>query len=79
MVVEDIVDTGQSMHWLLNHLGQHEPRSIEVATLLRKPSRMLIDVNPRFVGRDIPDAFVVGYGMDFEDDYRELPDLCVLE
>lgn len=79
LVVEDIVDTGQSAQWLLDRVRLGNPRSVEIATFLRKPSRAVIEVSPRFVGAEIDDHFVVGYGLDYADEYRELPDLCVLE
>lgn len=79
IIVEDIVDTGQTLDWVIRNLQTHNPASIEVTALLRKPSRTIVEVNPRFVGMDIEDRFVVGYGLDLADDYRNLPDIHVME
>ncbi len=72
LVVEDIVDTGLTLSWLVSNLRSRGPASVEVCTLLRKPEAARLDVDVRYVGFDIPDAFVVGYGLDYAERYREL-------
>jgi hypoxanthine phosphoribosyltransferase len=79
LIVEDIIDSGITLHYLLQVLQQRKPRTLRVATLLDKPSRRLRPVNASYVGFEIPDEFVVGYGLDYAEDYRNLPDICVLE
>jgi len=79
LIVEDIIDSGITLHYLLQVLQQRKPRTLRVATLLDKPSRRLRPVNAAYVGFEIPDEFVVGYGLDYAEDYRNLPDICVLE
>lgn len=72
LVVEDIVDSGLTLSWLLKNLSSRGPSSIEVFTLLRKPEAMRVEVNPKYVGFDIPNEFVVGYGLDYDQKYRNL-------
>ncbi len=79
LIVEDIVDTGVTLTYLTHLLDQRKPRSIKIAALLDKPSRRLRPVEARYVGFSIPDEFVVGYGLDYAEDYRNLRDICVLE
>jgi hypoxanthine phosphoribosyltransferase len=79
IVVEDIVDTGVTLTYLIHLLEQRKPRSIRVATLLDKPSRRLRPIQSTYSGFTVPDEFVVGYGLDFAEDYRNLPDICVVE
>jgi hypoxanthine phosphoribosyltransferase len=79
IVVEDIVDTGVTLTYLIQLLQQRKPRSIKVASLLDKPSRRLRPIQTAYTGFTIPDEFVVGYGLDFAEDYRNLPDICVVE
>jgi hypoxanthine phosphoribosyltransferase len=78
IVVEDIVDTGTTLAYLLEVLRQRKPRSLKVAAFLDKPSRRKCDVRADYVGFTIEDRFVVGYGLDYAQDYRQLADLCVL-
>jgi len=78
LIVEDIVDSGVTLTYLLNVLKQRRPKSINIATLLDKPERRLRPVEVAYVGFKIPDEFVVGYGLDFAEDYRNLRDICVL-
>jgi len=73
LVVEDIIDSGLTLSWLLANLGSRGPASIEVATLLRKPEAAKVDVSIRYIGFDIPNEFVVGYGLDYAERYRNLP------
>lgn len=77
LVVEDIVDTGLTLNYLLNVLRARGPRTLKVAALLSKPSRRLVDVPVDYVGFTIEDHFVVGYGLDFNERYRNLRDIVV--
>lgn len=79
LVVEDIVDSGVTLHYLLNVIEQRKPMSLRIATLLDKPHRRMRPVEVTYVGFQIPDEFVVGYGLDYAEDYRNLRDICVLE
>jgi len=79
LLVEDIVDTGVTLTYLVNVLEQRRPKSIRIATLLDKPSRRLRPVKVAYVGFEIPDEFVVGYGLDYAERYRNLREVCVLE
>lgn len=79
ILVEDILDTGLTLTFLRKHLYQHQPRVLRIATLLDKPSRRVAAVQADYVGFQIPDKFVVGYGLDFAERFRNLPDICVLE
>ena len=79
LIVEDIIDSGITLHYLTQILKQRHPRSVRVATLLDKPDRRIRDVDVAYVGFKIPDEFVVGYGLDFAEKYRNLPDVCILE
>lgn len=78
LIVEDIVDSGITLTYLMNVLEQRRPKSLAIATLLDKPEKRLRPVEVRYVGFQIPDEFVVGYGLDFAEDYRNLRDICVL-
>jgi hypoxanthine phosphoribosyltransferase len=78
ILVEDILDTGLTLTFLRKHLLAHQPRAFKIAALLDKPSRRVAPVQADYVGFQIPDRFVVGYGLDFAERYRNLPDLCVL-
>jgi len=79
LIVEDIVDSGVTLNYLMHVLEQRKPRSIRIAALLDKPERRLRPVHVSYVGFQIPDRFVVGYGLDFAEKYRNLDDVCVLE
>ena len=79
LLVEDIVDTGLTLNYLINSLQQRKPRSIRIAALLDKPERRQRPVKVTYVGFEIPDEFVVGYGLDFAERYRNVRDVCVLE
>ncbi len=72
LVVEDILDSGLTLSWLLKNLTSRNPASVEVFTLLRKPDVQKVNVNPRYIGFDIPNEFVVGYGLDYAEKYRNL-------
>ena len=73
LVVEDIIDSGLTLSWLLSNLRSRGPASVEVATMLRKPEASKVDVDVRYVGFDIPNEFVIGYGLDYDQKYRNLP------
>jgi hypoxanthine phosphoribosyltransferase len=77
ILVEDVVDTGLTMRFLLKTLALHEPRSIRTCTLLDKPSRRRVPFTPNYVGFTIPDQFVVGYGLDWAGAYRHLPYIAI--
>jgi hypoxanthine phosphoribosyltransferase len=79
LIVEDIVDSGITLNYLTKLLDQRHPKSIRVAALLDKPERRLRPVHCTYVGFQIPDEFVVGYGLDYAEKYRNLDDICVLE
>ena|SRR5581483_5007510 len=79
LIVEDIVDSGITLNYLVNVLEQRRPKSLRIATLLDKPDRRQRPLEVSYVGFQIPDEFVVGYGLDFAEDYRNLRDICVLE
>lgn len=78
LIVEDILDTGETFHYLMRVLGSRKPKTLRVVTLLDKPARRTRPVRADYIGFTIPDAFVVGYGLDFAQKYRELPDVCIL-
>jgi hypoxanthine phosphoribosyltransferase len=73
LIVEDIIDSGLTLSWLLANLRSRGPASVEIATMLRKPEAAKVDVDVRYVGFDIPNEFVVGYGLDYAEKYRNLP------
>jgi hypoxanthine phosphoribosyltransferase len=79
LIVEDIVDSGVTLSYLMNLLGQRKPKSLKIVALLDKPERRLRPVQVSYVGFTIPDEFVVGYGLDYAEKYRNLDDICVLE
>ncbi|WP_193046642.1 hypoxanthine phosphoribosyltransferase [Mycolicibacterium baixiangningiae] len=79
LIVEDIVDSGLTLSWLLRNLATRQPRSLRVCTLLRKPDAVRADVDITYVGFDIPNEFVVGYGLDYAERYRDLPYIGTLE
>jgi hypoxanthine phosphoribosyltransferase len=72
LIIEDVVDSGLTLSWLMANLGSRGPASVQVCTLLRKPEAMKVDVEVRYVGFDIPNEFVVGYGLDYDQQYRNL-------
>jgi hypoxanthine phosphoribosyltransferase len=73
VVVEDIIDSGLTLSWLLKNLRSRGPASVEVCALLRKPEAAKVDVHVKYMGFDIPNEFVVGYGLDYAERYRNLP------
>jgi hypoxanthine phosphoribosyltransferase len=78
LVVEDIIDSGLTLSYLMRNLESREPASLEICALLTKPSRREIDVAVRWIGFEIPNKFVIGYGLDFAERYRNLPYVGVL-
>ncbi len=78
LVVEDIIDTGLTLSWLVSNLSSRGPASVEICTLLRKPEAQRMSVDVRYVGYDIPDEFVVGYGLDYAERYRNLRSIGTL-
>ena len=79
LIVEDIVDSGLTLQYLLRNLGSRTPASLEVCALLTKPERRKVDLPTRYVGFEIPNRFVVGYGLDYAERHRNLPFVAVLE
>jgi hypoxanthine phosphoribosyltransferase len=79
LIVEDIVDSGLTLQYLLRNLGSRNPRTLEVCALLTKPERRKVDLPTRYVGFEIPDRFVVGYGLDYAERHRNLPYVAALE
>lgn len=79
IIVEDIVDTGLTLQYLVENLRSRQPKSLKVCTLLDKPSRRLAPIQPDYNGFEIPDAFVVGFGLDYVEKYRNLPYIGVLK
>jgi hypoxanthine phosphoribosyltransferase len=78
IVVEDIVDSGVTLSYLIKVFDQRKPKSLRIATLLDKPERRQRPVHVHYTGFKIPDEFVVGYGLDYAEDYRNLKDICIL-
>ncbi len=78
LIVEDIIDTGLTLSYLRENLLSRNPASLRIITLLDKPERRIAQIKPDYCGFSIPDKFVVGYGLDYQEKYRNLPDLCVL-
>ena len=79
ILVEDILDTGRTINYLQRVISQRKPRSLHVATLLSKSGRRVTEVRPDYVGFEIPNEFVVGYGLDYAERYRNLRDICILK
>lgn len=79
LVVEDIIDSGRTLSYLLDNLRSRNPRSLKLCTLLDKPERRVTDVKVDYTGFEIPDKFVVGYGLDYRQQYRNLPYIGVVE
>lgn len=78
LIVDEIIDTGLTLSWLVNNLSSRRPASVEIATLLRKPEALAMPVEPKYIGWDIPNEFVVGYGLDYRERYRNLRDIGTL-
>ena len=79
LIVEDIVDSGVTLSYLLNYLKTRNASSVEIASLLTKPSRRKVDIDCKYVGFETPDEFLVGYGLDYAEKYRNLPFIGILK
>ncbi len=79
LIVEDILDSGVTLSFLMKNLSARNPKSIRLCTLLDKPERRKVDVHPQYVGMQVEDKFIVGYGLDFDEEYRNLPYIGVLK
>ena len=79
LVIEDIIDTGLTAAFLLDYLGRKKPASLKLCTLTDKPDRRKVNVNIEYLGLTVPNKFLVGYGLDCEEKYRNLPDIYVME
>lgn len=79
IIVEDIIDSGITLRYLVDYLKNRGPASIEIACLLNKPERRVADVKAKYIGFDVPDYFLVGYGLDFAEKYRNLPYIGILK
>lgn len=79
IIIEDIIDSGRTLSFLLEMLSARNPKSLKLCTLLNKPERRVVDIPVDYIGFDIPDQFVVGYGMDYAQKYRTLPYIGVVE
>ncbi|MFC4057264.1 hypoxanthine phosphoribosyltransferase [Planomonospora corallina] len=73
LIVEDIIDSGLTLSWLLQNLKSRDPASVEICTVLRKPDAIKVPIDVKYVGFDIPNEFVIGYGLDYAEKYRNLP------
>lgn len=78
LLVEDIIDSGLTLSYLIKNLASRDPASLELATLMVKPGRRALPVEPRYVGFEVPDRFVIGYGLDLDEDFRQLPYIALL-
>jgi hypoxanthine phosphoribosyltransferase len=79
ILVEDILDTGLTLNYISRLMQAHRPKSMRIAALLDKPSRRKQPISAQYIGFTIPDVYVVGYGLDYAERYRNLPDVCVIE
>lgn len=79
IVIEDIIDSGRTLSFLMDMLSARKPKSLKLCTLLNKPERRVVNINVDYIGFDIPDKFVVGYGMDYAQKYRALPYVGIVQ
>lgn len=79
ILVEDIIDSGNTLSYLVRLLQQRQPKCVKVCSMLDKPSRRTVDFKGDYVGFEVPNEFVVGYGLDYDEKYRNIPDVCVLK
>ncbi|QEK11935.1 hypoxanthine phosphoribosyltransferase [Crassaminicella thermophila] len=79
IIIEDIIDTGLTLHYLCENLLSRKPKSLKICTLLDKPERRKVDINIDYKGFDIPDEFIIGYGIDYAEKYRNLPYVATLK
>ena len=78
LIVEDIIDSGLTLSWLLSNLRSRGAASVEICTLLRKPEAVKVELDVRYVGFDVPNEFVIGYGLDYAERYRNVPFVATL-
>nr|WP_218852821.1 hypoxanthine phosphoribosyltransferase [Spelaeicoccus albus] len=78
LVVEDIIDSGLTLSWLVSNLGSRGPASVEICTMLRKPEAAKVSIDVKYVGFDVPNEFVIGYGLDYAEKYRNVPFVATL-
>lgn len=79
LIVEDIIDSGVTLKYLMGHIKERKPNSVEIITLLNKPERRKVDMNVKYTGFIVPDYFLVGYGLDYAEKYRNLPYVGILK
>ncbi|MEW9096704.1 MAG: hypoxanthine phosphoribosyltransferase [Clostridiaceae bacterium] len=79
LIIEDIIDTGTTLRYLVDYLKGRQPASIEIASLLNKPERRMVEINAKYMGFEVPDYFLVGYGLDYSEKYRNLPYVGILK
>lgn len=79
LIVEDIIDSGVTLKYLVKYLKSRKPKSLEIACLLNKQERRKVDLSPKYIGFEVPDYFLVGYGLDFAEKYRNLPYIGILK
>jgi hypoxanthine phosphoribosyltransferase len=79
IIIEDIIDTGITTNFLLDYLNQQEPSSIRICALISKPSRRKVSININYLGFEVDDRFIVGYGLDWDENFRHLPELYSIE
>lgn len=79
LIVEDIIDSGTTLAYLMDYLKRRNPRSIEITCLLNKPERRKVEIPVKYIGSDVPDFFLVGYGLDYAEKYRNLPYIGILK
>lgn len=79
IIAEDIIDSGITLDYLVDFLKARKPKSIEIVTLLSKPARRKVDINVKYIGFEVPDEFLVGYGLDYANRYRNLPFVGILK
>ncbi|ONI42423.1 hypoxanthine phosphoribosyltransferase [Candidatus Epulonipiscium fishelsonii] len=77
LIVEDIIDSGRTLNYLKNILSERNPKSLKICTLLDKPDKRVVDVDVEYIGFTIPDNFVIGYGLDYQQEYRNLPYIAI--
>jgi len=78
LLVEDVIDSGLTLSYLIKNLNSRDPASLELATLMVKPARRSLPLEPKYVGFEVPDSFVIGYGLDLDEDFRQLPYIALL-
>lgn len=79
LIVEDIIDSGVTLKYLLDYLGRRNPETIEIACLMNKEEKRKVHISPKYIGFDVPDYFLVGYGLDYAEKYRNLPYIGILK